>query len=179
MRCNGFTVYDCANLRKLYAARLQQLRRNGFTLIEVLVVLTIIGVMLAGISLSLDALRGRDADLAIARLHHVLEATAERAQTNGQPIAFELLADGYRFSVLDADGRWIAHDEPPLFTERLLPASLRWGALRSRGGETDRLVFGNRAPRFELHLHGEGRNIVLHGRSTGAVQVEQRGAAPA
>ncbi|HRP98515.1 MAG TPA: prepilin-type N-terminal cleavage/methylation domain-containing protein [Rhodocyclaceae bacterium] len=152
---------------------------SGFTLVEVLVVLTIVGLVLAGTSMSLDALRNRDTDLALARLQRVLEASAEHAQISGRPIAFERLADGYRFSALDADGRWVAYEAPPVFTERMLPAGLRWGDLRHAAGLTDRLVFGQRAPRFELFVHDADGTTVLRGRSTGAVERERRAAAAA
>ena len=54
-------------------------RSAGFTLIEVMVVLVIMGVMATGISLGIDSLRGRDADQALKRLRLVLEASADRA----------------------------------------------------------------------------------------------------
>lgn len=154
-------------------------RTSGFTLVEVLVVLTIVGLVLAGTSLSVDALRHRDAELALARLQRVLEASAEHAQVSGRPIAFERLADGYRFSALDADGRWVAYEAPPVFTERVLPDGLRWGEWRDAAGPADRLVFGHRAPRFELRVHDAGGTTVLRGRSTGAVERERRSAAAA
>lgn len=153
-------------------------RARGFTLVELLVVMIVIGIAIAGASLGLDALRGRDSALAAERLRWVLEASAERAQVRGRPIAMELLADGYRFSALDADGRWIAFDEPPVFAEKLLPPPMRW-ELRVEGRPADRLVFGTRAPRFELVLRTPEGDITLSGSETGAVvqqQAAERGA---
>lgn len=146
---------------------------GGFTLIEVLVVMTILGLAISGVSLSLETLRSRDTDLASERVRWVLEATAERARIRGQAIAFETLADGYRFSIRDVDGRWIAFEEAPLFVERILPDALRWASLRVDGVEDDRIVFASRAPRFELRLQSPDAIFRLHGRPTGAVSLER------
>lgn len=152
---------------------------RGFTLIEVLVVMTILGLAISGVSLSLETLRNRDTDLASERVRWVLEAAAERARIRGQAIAFETLADGYRFSIRDVDGRWIAFDEAPLFVERVLPENLRWTSLKVEGVETDRIVFASRAPRFELHMQSGDAGIRMNGRPTGAVSLERVAVPPA
>lgn len=152
---------------------------RGFTLIEVLVVMTILGLAISGVSLSLETLRNRDTDLASERVRWVLEAAAERARIRGQAIAFETLADGYRFSIRDVDGRWIAFDEAPLFVERVLPESLRWTSLKVEGVEADRIVFASRTPRFELRMHSGDAGIRLNGRPTGAVSLERLALPPA
>lgn len=147
--------------------------RDGFTLIEVLVVLIIVGIVISGVSLSLDVMRRRDTDLALERLRWVLEATAERASTHGRPIAIELISDGYRFSVLDTDGRWSAYEAPPLFAEKRLPDTLRWGPLYTSTGARDRLVFGTRAPSFQLYVRTPDGAVRYTGRATGAVKLER------
>lgn len=149
-------------------------RARGFTLIEVLIVLLILGIALAGVSLSIDGFAARDTRMALERLRFTLEASAERAQLRGQPLAFELLADGYRFSVLDANGKWVALDEPPVFVERVLPASLVWAGLSTEedpNGTSQRIVFRAEAPRFQLHLRADDAHVTLNGRATGAVEL--------
>lgn len=155
-------------------------KRGGFTLIEVMVVLIIIGLMSTVLTLGLDSLRGRDDGLALQRLRLVLEASAERAMVRGQPISIEFLGDGYRFSALDADDNWRPLIDPPLFAERLLPPDLKWAGLSLAGRNealASRLLFGTQAPDFELHVatpQGEARLI---GRASGEVSLELPGSA--
>jgi len=143
----------------------------GFTLIEVMVVLLIIGVMLGTASLGLESLRGRDTERALERLRLVLEASAERASVRGEPVVLELLADGYRFAYFDTDGRWRHLNEPPVFTEKLLPADVGWGELRVNGKviKGRRLMFGSLPPRFELDVSTPRGIARLEGSETGRV----------
>ncbi|WP_363318132.1 prepilin-type N-terminal cleavage/methylation domain-containing protein [uncultured Zoogloea sp.] len=147
--------------------------QRGFTLIEVMVVLVIMGVMATGISLGIDSLRGRDADQALKRLRLVLEASADRASVRGRPIAIELLPDGYRFAALDADDNWRPLIDPPVFTERTLPAGLAWAGLRLDGqaeaSAAPRLQFGTQAPEYELRVATPGGNARFTGKANGEV----------
>ena len=145
--------------------RLPVRRSRGFTLIEVLVVMVIVGVALGGVSVSVEALRARDGERALQRLQHVLEAAAEHGLLRGQPLRFEPLADGYRFSRLDADGQWSLREVPAVFAERVFPESLRW----QNPAQMAALVFGSRAPRFTLDLRLDGQPAQLAGSATGQV----------
>jgi len=144
----------------------------GFTLIEVMVVLVIMGVMATGISLGLDSLRGRDADQALRRLRLVLEATADRAAVRGRPIVIEFLPDGYRFSALDPDDNWRPLNDPPVFVEKTLPSGLYWSGLRIDGqpeAATPRLQFGTQAPEYELRVATPSGEARLIGKANGDV----------
>lgn len=154
------------HFRPSFAAR-------GFTLIEVMVVLLIIGVLAGSVSLGIDALRGRDEARAGERLRRVLEATAQRAMTRGQSLAVELLADGYRFRVLGPDGHWGLLEDPPVFGERVLPAGFAWGTLVRDGQTTaavgQRLVFASRPPEYELALQTPRGRLRYSGHLSGEV----------
>lgn len=148
---------------------------GGFTLIEVMVVLVIMGLVATGIGVALDAVQGREASRAVERLRLVLEATAERASVRGQPIAVEFIADGYRFSAFDTDGNWRPLIDPPVFAEKLLPDDVVRGRLIVEGEEqssTPRLVFGTTPPEFTLELETPAGRRILSGRPTGAVSVQ-------
>ncbi len=154
-------------------------RHAGFTLIEVMVVLVIMGLMATGISVGLDSLRGRDTDQALKRLRLVLEATADRAAVRGRPIAIEFLPDGYRFSALDPDDNWRPLIDPPVFTDRPLPAGVAWLGLRIDGqpnAATPRLQFGTQAPEYELRVATPGGEARLTGKANGTVQLAMPGA---
>ncbi len=143
--------------------------QRGFTLVEVMVVLLIIGLMVSGVSLTVDHLHARDTERAVDRLRWSLEASAERARIQGLHIALERLADGYRFSVLHTDGRWIALEDPPVFTEQRFPDTLRWNTLAVEQQPSDRIVFNHRAPRYEIVLAHAGQPVRLAGQRSGAV----------
>ena len=150
------------------------LRTHGFTLIEVMVVLVIIGLTATGIGVALDAVQGREASRAVPRLRLVLEATAERASVRGQPIAVEFIADGYRFSAFETDGNWRPLIDPPVFAEKLLPDDVVRGRLIVEGQDqsaTPRLVFGTTPPEFTLELSTPSGRWNLVGRPTGAVSL--------
>jgi general secretion pathway protein H len=153
-------------------------RIAGFTLIEVMVVLVIMGLVATGITVGLDSLRGRDAEQALKRLRLVLEASADRASVRGRPIAVEFLPDGYRFSALDPDDNWRPLIDPPVFAERTLPAGLAWAGLRLDGqGEatSPRLQFGSQAPEYELRVATPVGEARLTGRASGEVILELPG----
>lgn len=150
-------------------------RHRGFTLIEVLIVLAIVSLVAAGVSLTVESLRQQDTTRELQRLRLVLEASAERARTHGQPLAFELLADGYRFSRLDTDGRWYPLEEGTLFAERVLPAGMAWAGLRGEHGNMQqRIVFSQRAPRFTLDIDVDGTRVRITGNPAGAVTLVER-----
>lgn len=156
-------------------------RAHGFTLIEVMVVLVIMGLVATGISVGLDSLRGRDTEQALKRLRLVLEASADRAQVRGRPIVIEFLPDGYRFAALDADDNWRPLIDPPVFAERPLPPGLTWLGLRLEGQpevSAPRLLFGTQAPEYELRVATPGGEARFIGKANGQVLLRLPGAQP-
>ena len=97
--------------------------RQGFTLVEILVVLTIVALMVGGALLALGLVGGTDSAARDAeRLQSLLLAARERAELENRDYGIRLRADGYEFLAFDAaSGRWLASDD------RLL-ARHRWSA---------------------------------------------------
>jgi general secretion pathway protein H len=94
---------------------------GGFTLIEILVVVVILGIMIAVVGPNLtrgDADRARDeAD----RFSVLIEAARDQAILEGRVLAFQGTETGYRFLLLADNGKLVPVPDGPL-AARELPA---------------------------------------------------------
>ena len=70
-------------------------RQRGLTLLELLVVLAIIGITLAGVSLSLRASPQVKLEREAQRLVAVLEAARAQSRTSGVPLMWQAHAEGF------------------------------------------------------------------------------------
>lgn len=99
-------------------------RPNGFTLVELLVVLVIVSLAAATVMLTIP--RGRDdLELEARRLAARIAFARDEATVTGRPMALRPTADGYAFEVRDGS-RWRTLGEPPF-----RPVSWRDGAVLS------------------------------------------------
>ncbi|VWC53496.1 MULTISPECIES: GspH/FimT family pseudopilin [Burkholderia] len=119
-------------------------RAAGFTLLEMLVVLVIVGLLVAVVTLAPS--RNRRTDLAeeAQRLANLLESAGDEAQVRSMPIAWQAVGGGYRFVQRTESGAWAP------MTDEMYRAR-RWGtevtgvSVRyTGGGETpSRIVLGS------------------------------------
>lgn len=102
----------------------------GFTLIEVLVVLLIMGLMVGLVS---AVVRPGDRELACGeaeRLAQLLDLAAMEARMTGWPVAWTPDARGYRFWRMTADARWAELRDSDALRPRALPQGMRVAAMQ-------------------------------------------------
>jgi general secretion pathway protein H len=102
---------------------------GGFTLVEVLVVVVIIGVMIAGAVLALGVVgRDRSMESEMRRIEALLDFAREQAELQVRDYGLRLARDGYDWVVFDAaSGGWVEVADDTL-RRRRLPAGLYFEA---------------------------------------------------
>jgi general secretion pathway protein H len=85
---------------------------QGFTLIEMLIVLAIIGVMAGAVSLGIGSVtRAPSVETEARRLATRLQAAADDAMLGDGLIAFTVEKNGYGFATVAADGKMVARTD--------------------------------------------------------------------
>jgi general secretion pathway protein H len=111
---------------KLVRTELARSRSRGFTLIEIMIVVVIIGVISAGVLLSVN-LTGKDRDLdkESERLFTLVKYAREQAELQTREYGVIFHDDGYQFVAYDTRrGRWREVYEDEILRLRKLPDGL-------------------------------------------------------
>ncbi|MEP6701834.1 MAG: GspH/FimT family pseudopilin [Betaproteobacteria bacterium] len=119
----------------------------GFTLVEVLVTLIVIGVAVGLVSLALGHDSAAQLRQESERLRSALEHAAQVAQWRRLDLVWQADAQSYRFLRPSADGKWDEESDEILAVHKL-PADARIRAVGAAGG----------AVPPEVTLHASGRN---------------------
>ncbi|NCV06276.1 MAG: type II secretion system protein GspH [Betaproteobacteria bacterium] len=98
---------------------------RGFSLIEVLVVLVLLGIVMSFASLSLRGLQGRGLALEAERLGARIQVAQQEASLLAQPIRLELDDRGYRF-YRNQLGRWLLIEGDDILKPRAWDALTDW-----------------------------------------------------
>ena len=149
---------------------------KGFTLIEILVVLVIIGITLAlaSVNFSYDdrqVLRSEGERLAV-----LLQQAQDEAMLTGKTLAWSRTASGYQFQVLDRDDNWLPLQNDTEFRERAWAPSivlLEVAVDRALLNTDERIVFGPGGinPPFTALLGLGKQRILITGDAMGKVSI--------
>lgn len=137
---------------------------RGFTLLELLVVLVILGVAAGVVSLSVAPSEQRLAEREAQRLAVLFRLAQDEARTRGRPVAWVADAAGYRFLV--------GGEEPAAPDDPLRPRAWPFAVQRV---DAPALVFGAEpllAP-AQIRIATTGRELVLALDAFGTVLVRQ------
>ncbi|HEY0488636.1 MAG TPA: type II secretion system minor pseudopilin GspH [Telluria sp.] len=120
---------------------------RGFTLVEVMVVMVLIGIMLGLVSLNAIPSPRQDLQKEAQRIALLLQLARDEAIVRNRLIAFEANSDGYRFMVRNETG-WDIVTKDDLLRERPFknaPLTLRLDPVAQDGVSTNgklRITFG-------------------------------------
>ncbi|MBZ0105227.1 MAG: type II secretion system minor pseudopilin GspH [Sulfuricella denitrificans] len=161
---------------------------QGFTLIEMLVVLVIIGIVVAMIGVNLAPDPRQTLETEAQRLALLLQQARDDAMTNGTRIAFSAEKQEYRFWIapggsMETQGEtareWQAHPDQELYRPRSLAGAIRFEEMRINQQPVDshlqKIVFtpsGMTLP-FRITLSDGSLRVAISGNAIGLIEVDR------
>ena len=149
---------------------------RGFTLIEMLVVLAILGILSVFVALSTTPDPRREAAAEAEKLGLLLEAALQEAQWGGRAIALSADTKGYRFLQAESERRWQPITDDELFRPRLLPGGMGISGIEVEGQTLPPgalLIFSSAdVPLFRITLNAPQGTLVLRSLPSGKVDLQ-------
>ena len=161
---------DCARLSQ------PRIRTSGFTLLELLVVLVVMGIMLGMVSMSAIPNKKQALTGDAQRIALLLQLAREEAIVRNRPIAFEMDSDQFRFYIR-GDNSWEPLTDNDLFRERSFqksPLVITMQPSPTQSALPLRIIFG-REPvdkPFVLTLAFEDASVSIQADGLGHFSVE-------
>lgn len=102
--------------------------QRGFTMLELLVVLVVVGIMVSMATLSFGVLgRDRQSEEEVRRFWAVLQQAREEAELQAEDIAVFISADSYEYLRFEPRrNEWLLIESDELYAQRELPEGLRF-----------------------------------------------------
>jgi len=148
---------------------------RGFTLIEMLVVLAILGIVSTFVALSTAPDPRRGAAVEAERLGLLLEAALQEAQWGGRAMAWSADTKGYRFLQAESEPRWQPITDDDLFRPRLLAEGMGISGIEVEGQTLPPgalLIFSPaHTPLFRITLSAPQGTLVLRSLPNGKVDL--------
>lgn len=156
---------------------------RGFTLIEVLVVLIILGVAIAMIGINLASDPRQNLDTEARRLVLLLQQARDEAMSTGSSIGFSTSPRHYRFWQRQTNpeggaSQWLPHMDNEVLRPRDFPEDISVSELRVNqqiaDGEGQKIIFtpsGMMLP-FRLELTSGTHHRAITGNGRGEIRVE-------
>jgi len=165
--------FDCVKINKRHQSSAQY---DGFTLIEILVVLLIIGVLLTSIVVKAFPDQQQVLREEAERLGMLLEQARDQAFISGRSIAWSAQNEGYTFWRLNAQRQWEPIVGDQNLRARQLPPPMNVTALfinQVKVPPAERLVFSPSGlnPSFVVTLAMHRQSLQLASDSLGRIQI--------
>ncbi len=117
-------------MMRLDACGCRQTRSRGFTLIEMLVVLLIMGLLLGLVSANMHPDERGQLRIEADRLAQLLELAGTESRLSGKTLAWTADDSGYRFWRFDEQAGWFEVSDSDLLRARTLPTGMTISGLR-------------------------------------------------
>lgn len=127
--------------------------RNGFTLIEILVVVVIISIVASMALLSINPGHGRESREEAERLAALIKLAGQEAIVGSRELALEVAKDGYRFLEY-RDQQWTAFDDN-ILRPREMPDHVRLETYIYGGMASENENHDDTLPRIFILSSGE------------------------